>query len=280
MEGNYSYTISDDEYEVIKKFLNFYKESEKIVADGYTQNFIKTETETIIKEEEINFYRKILHNGVMYVVELKFCQSLANEKLKLKRFRVIANDIIHQIDLTTPDKNAKKIREGFDIDSIFTKEKIIFPEEAYENEMHNNEELQKIISEHNWQEIDEKINRKQFSTEILYSFKKRPTEHLGYLYSSWGTILYQLIFIRMYQGSKFSQESLNELEKLIIKLSSSRLINIDITEIPFGSLLGENNSTKGSSQHTTNNSKLEKEMLFLEELKNSYELNNLATKIK
>lgn len=77
-EYNYDEGISDEEYEVIEKFLASYRNQNVIIADEYRQDFsmVPLEEEKIIFKvnedtwKSMRFRRKIYHKGKPYIIEL------------------------------------------------------------------------------------------------------------------------------------------------------------------------------------------------------------------
>lgn len=114
-EYNFDEEISNDEYEVINKFLSSYRNQSVIVADEYRQDFsmVPLEEEKVIFKtnddtwKSIDFCRKIYHKEKPYVVELGLWRVGHMEEdpkcLSIREFRIITNGKVHFINLNTKD---------------------------------------------------------------------------------------------------------------------------------------------------------------------------------
>jgi len=159
--------ISDDEYQVIYKFLASYKNQNAIISDSFKQEFgmVPLEEKGIIfKTNEDNcksmdFCRRIYYMGKPYVIELGLCREGHMEDnpkcLSIREFRIITNGKVHFINLNTKDETKNNIL--FNIISTFDERKIKSPEQAYCKRMYTNKALQEFMTNHEWEKIDEGI---------------------------------------------------------------------------------------------------------------------------
>ncbi|MCM1370807.1 MAG: hypothetical protein NC181_02810 [Clostridium sp.] len=276
---NYDEKISNDEYEVIYKFLASYRNQNVIIADSFRQDFdiISLEQEEIIFKtnkdtwKNIDFCKRIYYKGKSYVIELELWRVNHRENdpkcLSIHEFRIITNGAVHFIDLNTRDSIKNNIL--FNIISIFNEGKIISPAQAYGKQMYTNKALQEFISNHQWKKINEGIMQYPSLANALFIIREG-YESCSHFNADFGTILYQLISFRQNNQNDFDKKDLLELDKLILKLSKTELLKIQLHETtggckswPTGSVLLESNNYNGrvhlSKQYTVTNTELTKE---------------------
>lgn len=238
-DSNYDEKISDDECEVIYKFLASYRNQNVIIADSFRQDFSMVpleEEEIIFKTNEdtwksLDFCRRIYHKGKPYVIELGLCRVGHMEDdpkcLSIREFKIITKGKEHFINLNTQDATKKNML--FNIISIFDERKIISPEQAYCKQMYTNKVLQEFMTNHEWKKIAEGIKQAPSLANALFIIRE------GYVLSSiftadFGTILYQLISFRQNNQNSFDEKDLYELDKLILKLSKTELLKVQLHE--------------------------------------------------
>ena len=275
-EYNFDEEISSDEYEVIEKFLASYRNQNFIVADRYRQDFsmVPLEEEKIIFKinedtwKSIDFQRKIYHKGKPYIVELRLWR-IGNMKtdpkcLSIHDFRIITDGKVHIIDLNIQNTSKRQIL--FNIISIFDERKIISPEQAFCKRMYTNKALQEFILNHDWAKIAEGINQNPSLANALFIIREGYTS-CSHFTADFGTILYQLISFRK---NNFNESDLYELDKLILKLSKTELLKVQLHEQtgkskswPTSSILIESNNHNSrmhrSIQYNVSNAELEEE---------------------
>lgn len=280
---NYDEKISDDEYEVIYKFLASYRNQNVIVADSFRQDFsmVPLEEEGIIFKtnedtwKSMDFCRRIYHKGKPYVIELGLWRvgHMENDPkcLSIHEFRIITNGKVHFIDLNTED--ATKNNMLFNIISIFDERKIISPEQAYCKQMYTNKALQEFMENHEWKKIDEGIKQAPPLANALFIIREG-YESCSHFTADFGTILYQLISFRQNNQNNFDEKDLYELDKLILKLSKTELLKVQLHEQtggskswPTSSILLESNNYNGrmhrSQQYNVANTELTEEKKIL-----------------
>lgn len=276
---DYNEDISSNELAVIYKFLNFYKNQNIIVADYFRQDFdmVPLEEEKIIFKlnEDIfkgmRFCKKIYHNGKPYVVELSFCRSGIADILDVSEFRIITKNKVHFINLKTNDVVKKNIL--FNIISTFSEEKVISPEQAYCKRMNTNKLLQDFITNHEWNKIYLGIKQVPSLANALFIIREG-YETCTHYTADFGTILYQLISFRKNNEKDFNENDLNTLDKLILKLSKTELLKVQLHEqtgstiiTPTESILLESNvyndRLHSSQQYTADNTELTVEKKIL-----------------
>ncbi len=282
---NFDEKLSDDEYEVINKFLASYRNQKIIVADEYRQDFnrvtLKEPEITFKKNEDIfksfDFYREIYHQGNQYIVKLGLWHAdymeFAPEYLEIREFGIIKDGKVHFINLDT--KNATKSNWLFNIISIFNEKKIISPEQAYCKRMYTDKALQKFITNHEWRKIAEGISQMPTLANALFIIKDGYESRTNFT-ADFGTILYQLISYRQNNLHKFNREDLMELDKLIVMLRNTELLKVQLHEQiggskfwPTSSILLESNSfdsrMHSSKQYNVTNATLSNEKKVLNE---------------
>lgn len=278
-EYNYDEEISNDEYEVIEKFFASYRNQNFIVADEYRQDFsmVPLEEEKIIFKinediwKSMDFQRKIYHKGKPYIIELGLWRVDHSETgpkcLSVNEFKIITNGKVHFIDLNT--RNVLKNEMLFNIISIFDERKIISPEQAFCKRMYTNKALQEFMINHDWKKIAEGINQNPSLANALFIIREG-YETCSHFTADFGTILYQLISFRINNFNNFNERDLHELDKLILKLSKTELLKVQLHEQTSGSkswptssiLLESNNYNTRmhrSQQYNVSNTELERE---------------------
>lgn len=275
-EYNYDLQLSFDERRVIDKFLALYRGKEIIVADNLRQDFsmVPLEEEKIIFKidddiwKSADFCRRIIHDGKSYVVELGLWRvnngETAPKCLQIRKFRIITEGQVHFISLDMKDVIKKDIL--FNILSIFDERRIISPEQAYCKQMYTNKALQEFMANHEWQKIDEGINQNPLLANALFIIREG-YETCSHFTADFGTILYQLISFRINNFNSFDKKDLYELDKLILKLSKTGLLKVQLHEQtgssqswPTSSILLESNNHNSrmhmSQQYTVDNTEL------------------------
>lgn len=289
-EYNYDLQLSFDERKVIDKFLSLYIGKKIIVADNLRQDFsmVPLEEEKIIFKidddiwKSVDFCRRIIHDGKSYVVELGLWR-IDNEKtapkcLQIHEFKIITEGQVHFISLDIKDVIKRDIL--FNILSVFDERRIISPEQAYCKQMYTNKALQEFMTNHEWQKIDEGINQNPLLANALFIIRER-YEACSRFTADFGTILYQLISFRINNFNSFDKKDLYELDKLILKLSKTELLKVQLHEQtggsqswPTSSILLESNNHNSrmhmSQQYTVDNTEL---------LQENAELDNCVKKI-
>lgn len=282
-EYNYDEGISDEEYEVINKFLASYRNRKIIIADEYRQDFsmVPLEEEKIIfKVNEdtwkiMGFRRKIYHKGKPYIIELRLWRVGHMETdpkcLSGHEFRIITNGKVHFIDLNTRDASLNKIL--FNIISIFDERRVISPEQAYCKQMYTNKALQEFMANHEWNKIEKGLAQNPSLANALFIIREG-YESCSHFTADFGTIIYQLISFRINNFNDFDKRDLQELDKLILKLSKTALLKVQLHEQtggikswPTSSILLESNNHNSrmhrSQQYNIPNTELEEEKKVL-----------------
>lgn len=284
-EFDYDENIPEDQYQVLLKFLNYYKNSDLIVADKYRLNskivsFEETDAAFIPYGESgvwknLDFQKKIAQNGKKYVVRLGLWRTNPQEDdpkcLSISDFEILTPGKRHVLTLSTNDIRKKKI--FYNIIDIFNEEKIISPEAAYGKRMYPNKALQGFINNHDWGKIIEGINQAPRLANALFPIGEPYTgNHVFSVYL--GTILYQLIAYRNEHINEFTNKDLLELDKTILELSKTELLKVKLLDStgnskmwPTGSVLLECISTGSqmriSEQFTVGNGELQNEQKTL-----------------
>ena len=238
--------LSEEEYEVIRKFLAAYKNQNVIVADNYREdcNIVPFRREkSIFRPKDysakfLDFQRRIFHKGKFYVVEL----GLSNTQngidppgiLSISKFRIITKGRVHFIDLTT--ENALKENILFNIISTFDEDKIVSPVTAYQKRMIVNKPLQEFIGNHEWGKIQVGLDQNPKLSNALFLMREE-TANSSRFHADFGTILYQLISFRRQNADKLKEDDLRELDKVILNLSRTELLKVELTDTT--SVVGE-----------------------------------------
>ncbi len=282
-DNNFDKKISNDEYEVMEKFLASYRNQSVIVADEYRQDFSMVpleEKKIIFKTNEdtyksMYFCRKIYHRGKPYVVELGLWRTGHRESdpkcLSIHEFKIITNGQTHFITLNTEDVSKNNML--FNIISTFDERKIISPEQAYCKRMYTNKALQEFMSNHEWEKIAEGIKQEPSLANALFIIREGYESCFNFT-ADFGTILYQLISFRQDNQNDFAEKDLYELDKLILKLSKTELLKVQLHESkchsrtfsPISILLESNNYSGGmhrSQQYNVVNTELTEEKKVL-----------------
>jgi len=282
--------ISSDEYEIIKKFLSFYRDQSVIIADDYRQDFNMVPLETgamFFKNNEekwksIKFCKRIFYKGKPYTVELVLSRVGDIEFLRIDEFKIITNTEVHFITLDTEYVINREILSG--IVSIFDEKKIISPAQAYSKQMYTNKALQGFIGNHEWQNIDKGIEQMPELANALFivgedsktnTIVGKNFETATHYTADFGTILYQLISFRLNNLKDFNEKDLRHLDELILKLRKTQLLKVQLLENDGGvqrtwptySILLESNNFKSqmhiSKQYTVDNTELLEEQKVL-----------------
>lgn len=232
--------ISDDELVVINKFLDFYRNQIFIIADEYRQDFsmVPLENQKVIFKinddtwKSVDFCKRIYHKGKPYVVELSLWRPNPHVKtdpkcLEIKEFNIITRNTKHYIYLNIANPQMSHIL--FNIISIFDKKKIISPEQAYSNRMYTNNSLKEFIKNHEWDNISKGIKQMPELANALFIIDEGYESHIKYA-AYFGTILYHLISFKKDNLDKLSGKDLQNLNKLILKLSNTELLKVKLLE--------------------------------------------------
>jgi len=231
--------FSNDEYYVIDKFIESYRNQNVIIADSFRQDFEKVplEEESIIfKTSEctrkiMDFCRRIYHNGKPYIIMLSLWRAEDLEGypkcLSIREFKIITKGKVHSINLNIQDTRRNSML--FNIISIFDERKIISPEQAYCKQMYTDKALQVLMINHEWKKINEGIKQSPSLAHALFIIKKG-YENYSRFTADFGTILYQLISYRQNNQNNFDEKDLYELDKLILKLSKTDLLKVQLYE--------------------------------------------------
>lgn len=276
--------ISNNELEVINKFLDFYRNQAFIIADKYRQDFsmIPLENQKVIFKitedtlKIINFCRRIYHKGIPYVIELSLWRTSPHIEtdpkcLVIHEFNIISKATKHFISLDINNPQMSQIL--FNIISIFDEKKIISPEQAYSKRMYTNKVLQDFIKNHKWQNISDGIDQMPKLANALFIIDEGYESFSKYS-ANFGTILYQLIEFKKDNLSKLSKTDLKNLNKLILKLSNTELLKVKLLEthgickcMPTNSILLDTNISHNrlhlSSLYNVYNTRLSKERKIL-----------------
>ena len=193
--------------------------------------------------------------------------------LSIHEFRIVTKEQVHFIDLNIEDAIKKNIL--FNIISIFDERKIISPEQAYCKQMYTDKVLQEFMINHEWGRIAEGLRQAPSLANALFVIRE------GFITDSrftadFGTILYQLISFRQNHQNDFYDKDLLELDKLILNLSNTELLKVQLFEQmggcktwPTASILLESNNSNGrvhiSEQYNVGNSGLAAEESILKE---------------
>lgn len=295
-EYNHNTDISENEYVVINKFLEFYRNQDVIIADEYRQDFNLVpleETRAVFKINDntlkfLSFCKRIFYKGKPYVVELKLSRfghsKNAPKCLKVDELSITTTGEVHFITLDTD--NARKCNILFNIISIFDENKIISPEKAYSNQMYNDKTLQNFIKNKEWQSIYTGIKQMPELADALFIISEGFTSFTHYT-AYFGTILYQLISFRINNINDLDADDLGELDTLIFNLSKNKLLKVEFHETigngvesyPTRSILLRydyhgNGRVHDSSQYTVDNAELLKEQRLLNKCVRNLTSNN------
>ena len=99
MEHNYDINVSNEEENVISKFL----ELDLSVCDDYTRQYI--DNKTLYYGYDYN--REIILDGNIYIVNLRLCDT--QEGRKIRCLRILHNNIYHYIDFDNNKEIEKKV---------------------------------------------------------------------------------------------------------------------------------------------------------------------------
>lgn len=232
--------ISDDEYEVIKSFLNQYRGKKIIVADYHqmSYNIVPFENEkAVFKSNDtagkfIDFKRRIVYKRKPYIVTLYLwnfdSKTDKPNRLTMKELTISTPGKVHSLTFTTDNNLQKNLL--YNIIEIFNEKKIISPEEVYSKNIYINKQLQVYIKNHEWGKIIEGINQKPDLANALFIIGNQ-NNHSKYhckIDENFGTILYQLITYRKDHEKELTKRDLLELDKAILNLSKTELLKVSL----------------------------------------------------
>lgn len=231
---NWSDTLSNDEYEVIYKFLALYKNQSVIVADSFSQDFkmVPLEENIVFTPQEdlskcTQFCRKIYHKRKTYIVQLELCSKERRDKKpdysKSFQLNIITSEHIHPISFNKLDAGKEQIL--FHINKVFDERRIISPGQAYCKQMYTDTELQRFIVNHDWKTIKDGIKQAPTLANALFIIKEGYNNDSCFT-ADFGTILYQLISFRQNHPNDFDEKDLVELDKLIFQLRKQELLKV------------------------------------------------------
>ena len=281
IEYYYNENISNEEYDVLCRFLNNYEDKDVIVADNYRIDFtivpFKNEKVSFKPNQKpfksITFRQRIIYKGKTYIVRLGLWRTHSEKPkcLTISEFNILTARKQHQLTLSTSDYFQSEIL--YNIIDIFKENKIISPESAYSERMYTNTQLQDFMHNHEWEKINEGINQKPVLADALFIMENSSNNN-GDFNADFGTILYQLIDYRKKHINEFTKSDLLELDKVILTLSKNELLKVHLRDdigfamtIPSGSILldGRYNGSQMriSEQYNVDNGKLIKEERYL-----------------
>ena len=245
--------ISNDEYDVLFKFLDCYRNKDVIVADTHREDFdiVPFEGYQVAFKpnkafwKSMDFQKRIIHEEKPYIVKLGLWRINPREDdpkcLTKKDFSIITPDREHALTLDFNHVYSEKI--FYNIIDIFDEKKIISPEAEYSNRMYTNKVLQNFIKKHEWNRIIEGVNQKPDLKNALFIIGE-PSYSWERFHASFGTILYQLITYRNEHYSEFTKSELLKLDKAIYKLRKTELLRVELIDstgvsksYPTGSIL-------------------------------------------
>ena len=273
---NYTYgRISDDEYDVGKRFLESLKKQSIIVADKYSEEYgvipIGNESVLFKKNEKstktINICRKIIHNKKSYVVNIDLEQDEYTDDISITNLYITNNGVVHSIDLD--NSNGLQDDMLYKMNGFINTKKIVSPEQAYASRMYTNKALQGFIEAHEWDQIAKGIKEMPSLAHSLFIIKEATDEKENYTVD-FGTILYHLISFRQKKLSSFDERDLLRLDMLIQDLRNTELLKVQLHEFtyhektwtPNSILLGERDESSRihtSKQFTCDNTELSNE---------------------
>lgn len=102
MGHNYDINVSNDEYEIINKFLSL----DLSVADDYCRQYIDNK----IVYYGYDFIREVLYNEKIYIVNLRICDNQQGRGIRC--LRILDNEIYHYIDLDSHKDLEKKVLDS------------------------------------------------------------------------------------------------------------------------------------------------------------------------
>ena len=231
--------ISRDEYDILEKFLNQYRNKNVIVADKHRVDFVLVPFEGYQiafksnKElwKSMNFQKRIIHNKKPYIVKLGLWRVNNQEKdpkcLTIKDFSIETPGKEHVLTLKLDNIYEEKIL--YNIISIFDEKKVISPEEAYNKRMYTNKPLQEFINNHEWNKILLGVNQKPDLANALFIIGE-PTYSLETFGANFGTILYQLLKYRKEHEFELTKTDLLELDRTILELRKTELLRVHLLD--------------------------------------------------
>lgn len=243
--------ISDNEFEVIEKFLDFYRNQDVIVADTYRTDYsiVPLEDEEIIfkKSEDwksFDICKTIYYKGKPYVVELGIwrpdCSDDDRKCLRIREFRIITNGKVHFINLNTNNASTNIWLSNI-INIFFDEKRVISPEEAYCKRMYTNKPLQNFIENHEWNNIAKGIKQDPSLANALFVINESYVSPANFT-AFFGTILYQLISFRQNNIDDFDKKDLLSMDKLIYSLRETELLKVELHEKTSNSISYPTNS--------------------------------------
>lgn len=237
---NYSNDIPEDEYEIVCKLLNEYKNQTTIISDAFLHTYsvlpFEKEGFYLKTSDDVNkvyFQRKIYCHKKPYIVSFSFDLNILQSKKR--------EGFVFDYNIVDSQK-VKKFRYGFDIDKkkeiaifhkiieTFTNKKIVSPEEAYCKCMHINKSFQNYISKHYWELIKEGIQKNPSLANELFLINEKYDSQNRLFSADFGTILYQLVSFKMNYLKSLDSKDLKQLDQLILKLSKTRLLKVQFSE--------------------------------------------------
>lgn len=234
---NFDEEISNDEYQVIYKFLSSYKDQNVIVADRFRQDFsmVPLQDEKIIFKmdndiwKSMDFYKRIFYKGRPYIVGLELWRTNYMKNLAIHELKIVTKGRVHFINLDIRDIAKRDLL--FNIINVFDEAKVISPEQAYCKQMYVNKSLQEFMMNHEWQKINEGIKQKPSLTNSLFIMSEG-YESSSHYKADFATVLYQLINFRTHNIATLikDEKDLYELDKLILKLSKAELLKVQLHE--------------------------------------------------
>lgn len=233
---NYTYgRISDDEYDVGKRFLESLKKQSIIVADKYSEEFgvipIGNESVLFKKNEKrtktINICRKIIHNKKSYVVNIDLEQDEYTDDISITNLYITNNGVVHSIDLD--NSNGLQDDMLYRMNGFINTRKIVSPEQAYASRMYTTKALQGFIEAHEWDQIAKGIKEMPSLAHSLFIIKEAIDEKGNYTVD-FGTILYQLVDFRQKKLTSFDEKDLLKLDNLIQQLRKTELLKVQLHE--------------------------------------------------
>ena len=251
MKKVYSQEMTKEKLEIIRKFMEQFRNQDVIVADQFSQTFdlipFEDERISIISDANLlltamTFQRKINHNNEPYVVSFQLKNSDREDgSSELNSFQVdiTGNGTNHFNRFVDEDLLQYGLLD--EMVEVFGDKDIKSPSIEYGGRIISNSKLQELIKNHEWGLIAEGIEQLPILAYALFLEDKNYEASSGcYEYSlineknfftSFGTILYHLIKFRNNNIGMMSEKELKELDALILKLSDSDLLKVELTNL-------------------------------------------------
>ncbi len=238
-EYNTDKEISRDEYEVINKFLEQYRDKDYIIADKHRVNnmTVTFENERVVFKSKDEFWKcadfqkRIIYKDIPYVVYLGLWRTNPQKDepkcLTMREFYILTPGKQHMLSLSTNDLLGRKII--YNIVDVFDEKKIISPEEAYCKRMYTNRPLQDFINNHEWNKIIEGVDQIPSLANALFIMGEPSTSNRIFDVN-FGTILYQLITYRKEHEDELSYDDLFNLDIAIEKLKNTELLKVNLLD--------------------------------------------------